>query len=847
MREKYFPKEIEDKWQKHWEENQTFKVDVDSSRPKFYCLEMLPYPSGRIHMGHVRNYSIGDALAWYKRMNGFNVLHPMGWDAFGLPAENAAIDNNAQPENWTLENIAHMRAQLKKMGIGYDWSREIASCLPDYYRWNQWFFIKMFERGLLYKKRSFVNWCPECNTVLANEQAEGGVCWRHSSTPVIQKELDQWFIRLTNYAQELLDGITELEGGWPERVLTQQRNWIGRSEGARVNFRVKDSNETITIFTTRIDTIYGANAIVLAPEHLLIETLLEDSPIHDQVIKFANTLKNEDRIERTAVDAKKQGIYTGRMAINPFNGENLPIWIANFVLMEYGTGAIMSVPGHDQRDFEFSREYGLPINQVIAPLGDDGQPVTFAELTEAYSEDGVLINSGEWNGLPWPIANQKMTAFALSQTFGEGTVHFRIRDWGISRQRYWGTPIPIIYCDSCGIMTVPEDQLPVELPKNIVITGKGGSPLAQVADFVNTKCPKCNKSARRETDTMDTFVDSSWYYFRYCDPKNDAAPFDKAKINYWLPVNQYVGGIEHAVLHLIYTRFWSKMMRDLGLCDFNEPISRLLTQGMVCMYAEKTGRVEKMSKSLGNVIDPDEMIAAFGADTTRLFALFAAPPEKDLDWNEKGVEGGFRFLTRAYKLVWKWHSLAAAVPPEGGVLAATKLTPQQRNLQRKTHQTIKRVTENYEDRMHFNTMISALMELVNEAYDFDSQLGGATPNATDTQVMRAALESLALMLAPFAPHAAEEMWEGLGHKGGILSQALWPKFDSDLAKDDLLEIPIQINGKLRSRISVIAEITEEALKLAAFNDEKVKASIAGKEVANVIVVPRKLVNIVVKG
>src|SRR5882724_11872757 len=677
MREKYFPKEIETKWQNEWEEKHSFEVHVDNTRPKFYCLEMLPYPSGRVHMGHVRNYSIGDALAWYKRMKGFNVLHPMGWDAFGLPAENAAIDNEKQPEEWTLNNIAHMRAQLKKMGIGYDWSREIASCLPDYYKWNQWFFIKMFERGLLYKKRSLVNWCPECNTVLANEQAEGGVCWRHSSTPVTQKELDQWFIRLTNYAQELLDGITELEGGWPERVLTQQRNWIGRSEGARVNFRVKDSNETITIFTTRIDTIYGANAIILAPEHLLIETLLEASPNHDEVIAFANKLKAEDRIERTAADAKKRGVYTGRVAINPFNGQKVPIWIANFVLMEYGTGAIMSVPGHDQRDFEFSREYDLPIDQVIAPLGDDGQPTTFSELTEAYSGDGVLINSAEWNGLPWPLANQKMTAFALSQTFGESTVHFRIRDWGISRQRYWGTPIPIIYCDSCGITTVPEDQLPVELPKNIVITGKGGSPLAQVADFVNTSCPKCGKSARRETDTMDTFVDSSWYYFRYCDPKNDSAPFDKAKIDYWLPVNQYIGGIEHAVLHLIYTRFWSKMMRDLGLCDFNEPISRLLTQGMVCMYAEKTGRVEKMSKSLGNVIDPDEMIAAFGADTTRLFALFAAPPEKDLDWNEKGVEGGFRFLTRAYKLVWKWHSLAASLPPEGGVMAATKLTPPQ--------------------------------------------------------------------------------------------------------------------------------------------------------------------------
>jgi len=853
MDEKYFPKEIEQKWQKRWADEQVFKSEIRPDQKKYYCLEMLPYPSGRIHMGHVRNYSIGDAIARFRRMRGYNVLYTMGWDAFGLPAENAAIKNNEQPEKWTLENIDYMRSQLKRMGYSYDWSREIASCSPDYYRWNQWFFIKMYQRGLAYKKKSVANWCPECQTVLANEQAEGGVCWRHETTRVIQKELDQWFLRITDYADELLAGLDELEGGWPERVLTMQRNWIGKSEGARVDFPIKGSNEKLSIFTTRIDTIYGANAMVLAPEHPLLPKLVEGSPNRDRVLSFAEALKKQSREERAAAELKKEGIATGAYAINPFNGEELPVWVANFILMEYGTGAIMCVPGHDQRDFDFSCQYGLPVRQVIAPLDDSGNPIIFEEQKEAFPGEGVMINSGRWNGLPWREANKKMTEFAAEHGFGQWTVQFKIRDWGISRQRYWGTPIPIIYCDRCGAVTVPEDQLPVELPKNVHITGMGGSPLAQVEEFVNTSCPQCGGAARRDTDTMDTFVDSNWYYFRYCDPRNDRAPFDRDKVEYWMPVDQYIGGIEHAVLHLIYTRFWTKVMRDLGLNSFSEPVKRLLTQGMVCMYSEKTGRSEKMSKSLGNTVDPDEMVELFGADAVRVYMLFTAPPEKDVDWQFKkdehgnveypGVEGAHRFLARVHRIVWKWHKHLAEFNRKADEL---EFNDAQRRLRRKTHQTIKRVAADFEERLHFNTMIAALMELTNEIYDFDTRLGKVErASEADVFALKEAIENLTLMLGLFAPHVAEEMWEGLGRRE-MLARAQWPEYNEELAREESLEIPVQVNGKLRGRVQVSIDASDEEIKSAALADGKVLSFTQGKDIVKVIVVPRKLVNIVVR-
>ncbi|HXF04967.1 MAG TPA: leucine--tRNA ligase, partial [Blastocatellia bacterium] len=657
MKEKYYPEEVEAKWQARWQQMRAFEAEVDPRRPKFYCLEMLPYPSGRLHMGHVRNYSIGDALAWYKRMRGYNVLHPMGWDSFGQPAEQAAIKHGIHPATWTEENIAYMRRQLQRLGLSYDWRREVASHTPDYYRWNQWFFLKMYERGLVYRKQAPVNWCPQCQTVLSNEQAQGG-CWR-CGTPVEQRELAQWFVRITHYADELLEELDRLAAGWPEKVLTMQRNWIGKSVGAHVDFPVEDLGTTVRIFTTRIDTIFGATAILLAPEHPLVAAISDRSPHRQDIARFVERMRKMDRRVRSAAETEKEGVDTGLFARNPFNGERLPIWIANFILMDYGTGAIMAVPAHDQRDFEFARKYGLPIRQVIAPVDDAGHPVLFETQEKAYEGEGILIHSGEFTDLASTEAIRRMTEYAQAHGFGEAAVNYRLRDWGISRQRYWGTPVPMIHCDRCGIVPVAEEDLPVILPPNAPFTGERGSPLDHVPEFIRTSCPSCGGAARRDTDTMDTFVDSCWYYFRYCDPKNDRAPFDPDIIRYWFPVDQYIGGVEHAIMHLLYTRFWCKFMRDLGLVDISEPVTRLLTQGMVLNIVTSgpyAGRWLAMSKSLGNGVDPDEMVSKYGADTLRVFILFAAPPEAELQWKEEGVEGAFRFLRRLYTMVWKWRT-----------------------------------------------------------------------------------------------------------------------------------------------------------------------------------------------
>ena len=867
MDEKYFAQAIEEKWQQRWAEDKAFEVTEDPTRKKFYVLEMLAYTSGRAHIGHVSNYSIGDALAWYKRMRGFNVLHPFGWDAFGQPAETAAIKDGTDPEKFTRDAIAFMKSQLLRMGISYDWSREIATCDPEYYKWNQWFFIEMFKRGMIYRKLSPVNWCPKENISLSNEQASGGVCWR-CDTPVVQKPLMQWFARTTDYAGELLDCLDDMEGKWPERVIDMQRNWIGRSRGAQVQFKVAGEDETITVFTTRIDTIYGANAIVLAPEHPLVEKLVTGSKRRDEVLAFAETLKQQNRSARTVGELEKEGIVTGRFAINPFNEEEIPIWIANFVLIEYGTGAIMAVPAGDQRDFEFSRKYNIPFRQI--KLTAEGKEIPAEELDVADESCTVTVNTGEWSGLSSAEANEKMTAYAEADGFGKGSITYKLRDWGVSRQRYWGTPVPMIHCEKCGAVPVPESELPVVLPKGVNLNVTEGSPLDHVPEFVNVQCPECGSAARRDTDTMDTFVDSNWYYFRYCDPHNDAQPFDPTKIAYWLPVDQYIGGIEHAVMHLIYTRYWNKVMRDMGLVQFDEPVTRLLTQGMVCKESykcpnhewlfpeevtkEKTciycgsaviiGRSEKMSKSKKNAVDPMEMIKRNGADALRLFVLFAGPPEKDKEWSDEGFDGAERYLSRVWRIAYKWHKRIAETP--GATIEQNALTDYQRQLQRRTHQIIRAITENLEERMHLNTCISSLMELTNEIYAFDMVVdknGEAT--AVDAVIAGGAFSALIRMLTPFAPHIAEEMWEAFGHMDS-LALAIWPEFNEDLARDEAIEIAVQVNGKLRGRIFVSPDTGEEEVKRVAFADERIKAQIDGKDVVKVIVIPRRLVNIVVK-
>jgi leucyl-tRNA synthetase len=867
MNEKYFPEEIEERQQQRWADAGVFQVDLDASKEKFYCLEMLPYPSGRIHMGHVRNYSIGDALSTFKRMQGYNVLHPMGWDAFGMPAENAAIKNNSRPDQWTFENIDAMRAQFQRMGFSYDWRREIASCTPEYYRWNQWFFIRMWEKGLLYRKNATVNWCVKCNTSLANEQAEGGFCWRHEDTPVELRELEQWFVRVTNYAGELLDSLDDLEGGWPDRVITMQRNWIGRSKGAEVDFEIAgDPSKKIRIFTTRIDTIFGANAVIVAPEHAFIDELIAAGKASDELKAFIEKQRATSRDERIAEGAEKQGVPTGQFVINPFSGEKLPVWTANFVLTGYGTGAIMAVPAHDERDFEFAKKYDLPIRRVIKLANSSGSstepddaPVE-APFT-AKDETGALINSRPFDGMPVPQAIEAMTAYAEKNGFGTAQTNFKIRDWGVSRQRAWGTPIPFIHCPKDGIVPVPDDQLPVELPADLNFNTTG-SPLAEHAGFVHTTCPKCGGAARRDTDTMDTFVDSSWYYFRYCDPKNDTLPFAPEIATYWTPVDQYIGGIEHAVLHLIYTRLWTKIMRDLGLITFGEPVKKLLTQGMVCLatfrceehdwlspnevidgkckFCERpatVGRTEKMSKSKKNTIDPDEMIRIYGSDTVRLFMLFAAPPEKDVEWDDSAVEGASRYLARVWRIVHKWHDKLSGA-------AEGDFSSQARSLRRKTHQTIKRITHDIGERMNFNTGVAAMMELTNEIYAFDGSLKGEVTDA-DRFAMKEAMESLVKLLAPFTPHIAEELWASLGQEEVVVGST-WPAFDAELAKEEELEIPVQLNGKLVARVVVPADVSDEALKEAALASDRVLAKLEGKQIVKTIVVPKRLVNLVAK-
>jgi len=840
--ERYDPRRIETRWFERWQQaDSLYAAEPDSTKPKYYVLEMLPYPSGALHMGHVRNYAIGDALARYMWMNGYNVLHPMGWDSFGLPAENAAISNQTPPREWTFRNIANMKAQMKRLGFAYDWAREVTTCLPEYYRWNQWFFLKFYERGLAYRKKSKVNWCPQCATVLANEQVVGGRCWRHEDTVVEQRELEQWFLRITQYAEELLRDLEKLHG-WPEKVRTMQRNWIGRSEGTLIDFKLEGAagpaGSTISVFTTRVDTIYGATSVQLAPEHPLMSDLTASDPSLkvkvDQLIAEQRKAKEAGDIG----EIEKHGVNTGRYAINPYNRERFPIWVANYIVMDYGTGAIMSVPAHDERDYEFAKKYNLEIRLVIVPRAADPEETVAEPPLPFTSLNGTLVNSGPFSGLNCEEAIKKMSEYAKKNGFGKATVTYRIKDWGISRQRYWGTPIPMLYCEKDGIVPVPEKDLPVLLPENVDITLTGGSPLGRVPEFVNAICPKCGGPARRETDTMDTFVDSSWYFYRYTDAHNDKAPFASKIAAYWFPIDQYIGGVEHAILHLIYSRFWTKCMRDLGLVQNDEPVERLFTQGMVI----KDGA--KMSKSLGNVVTPDEMVARYGADAARLYSLFAAPPDRDLDWQDKGIEGIQRFLGRVYRFVAR-H--AQPGHPEWRKPIPDNLSTEARAIQRKLHQTIKRVSDDFQGRWHFNTCIAAIMELVNELYGIDDRMEvtAASASGVPVSLLAEVQRDLTLLLAPFAPYLAHELWEVLGEKTSLL-RAPWPKYDPALAKEEEIEIPVQINGKLRSRIVVPADTTEDVLPERALADEKIRAAMAGKQVVKVIVVPGKLVNIVIR-
>lgn len=812
---------MEERWQAVWEEQKLYRATEDPGAEEYYCLEMLPYPSGRLHMGHVRNYSIGDVLARYKRMTGFNVLHPMGWDAFGLPAENAAIQNKIPPEEWTERNIAEMRAQLKRLGFSYDWDREIDTSQPEYYRFTQWLFLKFYERGLAYRKRATVNWCPSCQTVLANEQVVAGECER-CGTAVTTKELEQWFFRITEYAERLLANLDKLDG-WPERVKTMQRNWIGKSEGVEIRFPLAGRDGHLTVFTTRPDTLYGATYMVVAPEHPLVPELIEGKPHADEVRAFIERVKTQDEIARAAEDRDKEGIDTGAKCINPVTGEEIPIYVGDYVLMGYGTGAIMAVPAHDTRDFAFAKKYGLPIRRVIAP--QDGAA---EELTEAYVDEGVMVNSGEYDGLTSTEAWERIADWLEAQGIGERKVQYRLRDWLISRQRFWGAPIPIIYCPECGDVPVPEDQLPVLLPKSAHFEPSGRSPLVDAPDFVQTTCPRCGAQARRETDTMDTFVDSSWYFLRYCDPHNDSLPFAKDKADYWMGVDQYIGGVEHAILHLLYARFFQMVLYDMGLVDVEEPFVNLLTQGMVL----KDGA--KMSKSKGNVVDPNHIIDKYGADTTRLFVLFAAPPERDLEWSDSGVEGCFRFLNRVWRLAEEWIPKVTDVTPTA---AGADVDGAHHEMRSVLHRTLAKVTADIE-RFHLNTAISAIMELVNGVYSYKE-----LPDA-DPRVMRETIEHLALMLAPFAPHMTEEIWQRLGHAESV-HRSKWPTVDTEAARVDEVTMVIQVNGKVRSRITVPRDLDEETLREKALADPKVVEQLNGKSVRRVIIVPGRLVNIVV--
>ena len=829
MEERYQPKKIEEKWQRIWEEGKSFRVTENSRLPKYYLLEMFPYPSGQIHMGHVRNYSIGDVIARYKRMRGYNVLHPMGWDAFGLPAENAAIERGVHPAKWTMENIAYMRDQLKKMGFSYDWEREFATCDESYYRWEQLFFIEMFRRGLAYKKLSTVNWCEKCRTVLANEQVEGGRCWR-CEQEVGVRELEQWFFRTTAYAEELLGELDHLTG-WPEKVLAMQRNWIGKSVGAEILFPLVGREEALNVFTTRQDTVYGATFVSLAVEHPLALELSRSTPQERTVREFVERIQRINQTRRGADEAEKEGLFTGAYCMNPFTGEKIPIYLANFVLMEYGTGAVMAVPAHDQRDFEFARKYGLPVRVVIQP---QGKRIKAEEMAEAFVEDGVMVSSGPFTGLRSSEGREKLAVYLEEKGWGKKDIRYRLRDWGISRQRYWGAPIPILYCDSCGALPVPEGELPVVLPKDVEFSGEGGSPLAKLPEFFKASCPKCGGPARRETDTMDTFVESSWYFARYACPDEQSAPLDKARVAYWMPVDQYIGGIEHAVLHLLYARFFTKVLRDLGWIALGEPFTNLLTQGMVI----KDGA--KMSKSKGNVVDPDFLIERYGADTARLFALFAAPPEKDLDWSDQGVEGAYRFLTRLWRFVSQYRDALASAASD---LDPKELSPTLRELRRQIHRTIKKVTDDIEGRFHFNTAIAAVMELFNAL-----SLAGKDESVWQdgTPLIKGGVETLVVLLYPFVPHMASELWESLGHRNS-LEEIRWPGYSEEALEEERWLIVVQVDGRVRGRITVPADASNEFIEAEALADPKVKGFLHGKEIQRVIQVPRRLVNIVLEG
>jgi leucyl-tRNA synthetase len=860
MTRRYDPQIVEEKWQKIWEENRLFKTEKDPAKKKYYVLEMFPYPSGKIHMGHVRNYSIGDVVARYKKMRGWNVVHPMGWDAFGMPAENAAIQHGVHPAKWTYDNIAAMKHQMRRMGFSYDWDREVTTCDPAYYRWEQWLFLKMYEKGLAYQKTSFVNWCETCQTVLANEQVEAGCCWR-CGEEVTQKEMPGWFFKTTHYTEEMLEYCDRLPG-WPERVITMQRNWIGRSVGATIHFPLWEADGFIPVFTTRQDTLFGATFMILAPEHPLTLELSRRTPQEEEVRDFVERIKKQDKIKRTSDDYEKEGIFIGAYCRNPLTGWKMPIFAGNFVLLEYGTGAVMAVPTHDQRDFYFAKKFNLPLVVVIRP--PEKPTPDSANLTEAYTEDGVLVNSGPFNGMTSEEAREAIAQHLEEKGLGKKAIHYRLRDWGISRQRYWGAPIPILYCPQCGTVPVPEKDLPVILPHDVKLTGLGDSPLAHAPAFVKVSCPVCGQPARRETDTMDTFVESSWYFERFCSPKEDRGMFDREEVKYWMPVDQYIGGIEHAILHLLYSRFYTRVLRDYGLVDFPEPFTNLLTQGMVVketqscprhgfLYPEEvsenltcakcgspvqTGRTEKMSKSKKNVVDPDFLVEKYGADTVRLFCLFASPPEKDLEWSEQGVEGSFRFLHRVWRLVEDWEGVlkSAQRPPKGG-----DLTEDLKALRRKTHGTIKKVTEDIENRFHFNTAISAVMELVNFLYSLEPQRKDPSPQTA--ALMREAVETVVVLLSPFVPHVCAELWEALGHKESLF-RVSWPKWDEEAVQDEEVLMVIQVNGKLRSRITVGAHASEEEIRAAVMGQERMKEILRGQKVKKFVLVPKKLVNLV---
>ena len=825
MPNSYLFAKIENKWQEYWKETKQFKAIEDTKKRKYYLLEMFPYPSGDIHMGHVRNYSIGDVVARYKIMQNFNVIHPMGWDAFGLPAENAAIKNKIHPAKWTMQNVENMKSQLMRMGFSYDWDREVSACLPDYYKWGQWLFLKFYERGLAYRKMAIVNWCDSCGTVLANEQVEDGKCWRCGSE-VTQKSLEQWFLKITDYTEELLKHLEKLPG-WPEHVLAMQENWIGKSSGVQIDFPLADSDEKLSVFTTRQDTIFGATYMVFAPEHPLVDQLVKKTDLESPVKKFVEQVSKQDRSVREATDVEKRGIFTGTFAINPMTNEKIPIWLADYVLMEYGTGAVMAVPAHDQRDLEFARKYNLPIKVVIQPPGETLEP---EDMTEAYVEPGIMLNSDQFDGLESTVGKEKIAEYMEAKGIGARTVNYRLRDWCISRQRYWGNPIPIIYCDKCGIQPVPDSDLPVILPYDIKISGDRVSSLASATEFMKTKCPKCGGEARRETDTMDTFADSSWYFLRYVDPKNDSLPFDKEKANYWMPVDQYIGGVEHAVMHLLYSRFFTKVMRDIGLIDVDEPFTSLLTQGMVLL----DGSV--MSKSKGNTVDPTELIEKYGADTVRVFCLFAAPPEKELEWNDEGIEGVSRFLNRVWRIVDQYAPLVREISSK---YDSNGLSGSAKELRRVSHITLKRVTVDIDERLHFNTAISAIMELVNHLYSIKEP-----EDKRSLAVLKESLEVLTITISPFAPHMAEELWEILGNEKGILKTS-WTAWDESALKQDEILIVVQINGKVRSRIHVPSDSSKEYIEQAALENERIQQLTSGKEIRRVIVVPQKLVNIVV--